>query len=147
MSIPPVMVAMLREHLRKFGAAKDGRLFRASRGGHVLSKEYGEIWQAARRAVLEEWEVATPLAEYPSLLRAADVSLWLASGVARAKVARRAGHSIAVLFRFYARVIHGSQSSTNAQIGRAPNAANDQVEGPKSGLSLEHKWTTSVGQR
>ncbi|MEV8287832.1 tyrosine-type recombinase/integrase [Streptomyces niveus] len=125
--IPPVLVAMLREHLKKFGAAKDGRLFRASRGGHVLSKEYGEIWQAARHAVLEEWEVPTPLAEYPYLLRAACVSLWLASGVGPAEVARRAGHSIAVLFRFYARVIHGSQSSTNAQIERALNAADDGV--------------------
>jgi hypothetical protein len=51
------------------------------------------------------------------------VSLWLESGVAQ-EVARRAGHSIAVLFRFYAKVIHDGQNTTNARIEQALNAAN-----------------------
>ncbi|MBO0654048.1 hypothetical protein J1792_15080 [Streptomyces triculaminicus] len=45
--------------------------------------------------------------------------LHTASGVAPAEVARRAGHSIAVLFRFYAKVIHGSQQHFNEKIDKA----------------------------
>ncbi|MFC8829359.1 hypothetical protein ACFT9I_28890 [Streptomyces sp. NPDC057137] len=50
--------------------------------------------------------------------------------MAPAEVARLAGHSIAVLFRFYVRVIHGSQSRTSAQIERARDATDDQAESP-----------------
>ncbi|WP_179081816.1 hypothetical protein [Streptomyces rectiverticillatus] len=50
--IPPALVRMLLDHIAEFGVAEDGRLFRAARGGHLLSKEYGEIWKAARLAVL-----------------------------------------------------------------------------------------------
>ncbi|MEU1624124.1 hypothetical protein ABZ746_01990 [Streptomyces sp. NPDC020096] len=116
---------MLREHIEEFGVAEDGRLFRAAQGGHLLSKEYGDVWKAARLAVLAEAETATPLAEKPYSLRHAGVSLWLMSGVAPAEVARRAGHSIAVLFRFYAKVVHGSQQRTNEQIEHALRAAED----------------------
>lgn len=84
-----------------------------------MSKEYGEIWKAARRAVLTQQEVKTPLAEVPYGLRAACVSLWLESGVSPAEVARRAGHSIAVLFRFYAKALHGGQDATNEKIESA----------------------------
>ncbi|MYT99867.1 hypothetical protein GTY74_22025 [Streptomyces sp. SID8350] len=121
--IPPVLVRLIREHIAEFGVADDGRLFRATEGGHLLSKEYGEIWKAARTSVLTEAEAASPLAEVPYSLRHAGVSLWLESGVAPAEVARRAGHSIAVLFRFYAKAIHRSQQRSNEQIERALEAA------------------------
>ncbi|MFF1927308.1 transposase [Streptomyces sp. NPDC058228] len=39
------------------------------------------------------------------------------------EVLRRAGHSIAVLFRFYAKAIHRSQERSNEQIQRALDAA------------------------
>ncbi len=117
--IPPVLVRLLRAHIKEYGTADDGRLFRAHRGGHGLSKEYGEIWQKARRAVLSQEEAASPLAEVPYSLRHAGVSLWLESGVAPAEVARRAGHSIAVLFRFYAKAIYRNQQHSNEQIERA----------------------------
>ncbi|MFC4517516.1 tyrosine-type recombinase/integrase [Streptomyces ehimensis] len=120
--IPPVLVRMLREHIATFGVAADGRLFRATQGGHLLSKEYGDLWKAARLAVLTEAEAVTPLAEKPYSLRHAGVSLWLMSGVAPAEVARRAGHSIAVLFRFYAKVIHGLQQEANEKIELALTA-------------------------
>ncbi|WP_281371853.1 hypothetical protein [Streptomyces abyssomicinicus] len=55
----------------------------------------------------------------PYSLRHAGVSLWLESGVSPAEVARRAGHSIAVLFRFYAKAIHRSQDQANWQIEQA----------------------------
>ncbi|MEU8757735.1 hypothetical protein [Streptomyces sp. NPDC048659] len=120
--IPPVLVRLIRDHIAEFGTAEDGRLFRAARGGGLLSKEYGTSWKAARRAVLTPREAKTPLAEVPYGLRAACVSLWLESGVSPAEVARRAGHSIAVLFRFYAKAIHRMQAHANQQIERALNA-------------------------
>lgn len=117
--IPPVLVRLVREHLEEFGTADDGQLFRAVRGGGLLSKEYGDIWKHARRGVLSKEDAASPLAEVPYSLRHAGVSLWLESGVSPAEVARRAGHSITVLFRFYAKAIHRSQHRANQQIERA----------------------------
>lgn len=55
----------------------------------------------------------------PYTLRHAGVSLWLSSGVEPTEVARRAGHSVAVLFRFYAKVIKGRQDQDNERIARA----------------------------
>ncbi|MCP9209930.1 tyrosine-type recombinase/integrase [Streptomyces sp. NEAU-Y11] len=123
--IPPVLVRMLRHHIDTYGTTKDGRLFRAHRGGHVLSKEYGELWRAARFAVLSPDEFETPMAEKPYSARAAGVSLWIEAGVAPAEVARRAGHSVAVLFRFYAKVIQRNQQRSNEQIETALGAANE----------------------
>ncbi|MET9414962.1 hypothetical protein ABZY03_12450 [Streptomyces klenkii] len=116
--IPPVLVRMLREHTEEFGTAPDGRLRRAARGGLVLTKEYGEIWAAARRIALPESELHTPLAETAYSARKAGITLWLTSGVAPAEVARRAGHSIAVLHRFYHKVLE-RRHEDNARIERA----------------------------
>ncbi|MFC9910437.1 tyrosine-type recombinase/integrase [Streptomyces sp. NPDC127197] len=124
--IPPVLVRLVREHIKEFGTAEDGRLFRAAQGGGLLSKEYGEAWKAARLAVLTEAEAASPLADVPYSLRHAGVSLWLESGVSPAEVARRAGHSIAVLFRFYAKAIHRNQQRANQQIERALDSADSE---------------------
>jgi hypothetical protein len=76
--------------------------------------------------VLTESEAASPLADVPYSLRQAGVSLWLEAGVSPAEVARRAGHSIAVLFRFYAKAIHRNQQHSNEQIERALEAADEE---------------------
>ncbi|MFG2529401.1 hypothetical protein [Streptomyces sp. NPDC048516] len=55
----------------------------------------------------------------PYSLRHAGVSLWLASGVDPTEVARRAGHSVAVLSRFYAKVLDGKRDQANERIERA----------------------------
>ncbi len=110
---------MLRDHIETQGLALDGRLFRAVRGGRVRSNEYTEIWQKARRKVLSEEEVATPLADVPYSLRHACVSLWIKAGVDPVEVARRAGHSIAVLWRFYAKILRGQQHKANELIDEA----------------------------
>ncbi|SOD76263.1 hypothetical protein SAMN06272781_4089 [Streptomyces sp. 1222.2] len=124
--IPPVLMRLIREHINKFSTAENGRLFRAAQGGHLLSKEYGEAWKAARLAVLTPSEAASSLADVPYSMRHAGVSLWLESGVSPAEVARRAGHSIAVLFRFYAKAIHRNQQRSNDQIERALKAAEQE---------------------
>lgn len=122
------MVRLIRDHIAEFGTAEGGRLFRAARGGSLLSKEYGDIWKAARLTVLTPHEIKTPLADVPYGLRAAGVSLWLESGVSPAEVARRAGHSIAVLFRFYAKAIRRNQHHANRQIEQALEAGHDSDE-------------------
>ncbi|MEU9973729.1 site-specific integrase [Streptomyces sp. NPDC051014] len=114
--IPPVLVRMLRDHLSAYGTAPDGRLFRAARGGRVRSTEYCDLWDAARATVLSKEDAASPLAEVPYSLRHAGVSLWIKSGVDPVEVARRAGHSIAVLFRFYAKILQGGQARSNQLI-------------------------------
>ncbi|MFF7703554.1 tyrosine-type recombinase/integrase [Streptomyces lydicus] len=114
--IPPELVRALRQHLKQFGTAEDGRLFRASQGGRVRSTEYTAVWQRAREKALTPAELASPLAAVPYSLRHAIVSLWIKAGVDPVEVARRAGHSVAVLYRFYAKVLHGTQTRANALI-------------------------------
>ncbi|WP_421109945.1 hypothetical protein [Streptomyces sp. NEAU-S77] len=112
--IPPVLVQLLRWHRDTYGAAPDGRPFRAVRV--VRSTEYTEVWQEARRAALPAAEVHTPLAEVPYAARHAGISLWIKAGVDPVDVARRAGHSIAVLWKFYARLLRGQQNRANQLI-------------------------------
>lgn len=117
--IPPVLVRMVRVHIATYGTAPDGRIFQGVRGGRVSSTEYCAVWADARAEVLTEEEAETPLAEVPRLLRSAGVSLWIKSGVDPVEVARRAGHSVAVLFRFYARILRGQQAVANRKIDAA----------------------------
>nr|WP_063892357.1 MULTISPECIES: hypothetical protein [unclassified Streptomyces] len=113
-----MLVGMLREHLKTYGTAEDGRLFRAARGGRVRSTEYCEVWDRARVKALSKAEAATPLADVPYSLRHAGVSLWINSGVDPVEVARRAGHSLTVLFRFYAKILRGQQALANDLIDK-----------------------------
>jgi integrase len=105
--IPPFLVGMLREHLDRFGAGPDGRLFRAPGGGVVSSSTYSRVWDEARRYALTPSQVASPLAGRPYDLRHAAVSLWLNRGVPAPEVAQRAGHSVDVLLKVYAKCIEG----------------------------------------
>ncbi|MGW5332389.1 site-specific integrase [Streptomyces bauhiniae] len=124
--IPPVLVRMVRAHITAYGTAPDGRIFRGARGGRVASTEYCAVWADARAEVLSEKELETPLAEVPRLLRSAGVSLWIKAGVDPVEVARRAGHSVAVLFRFYARILRGQQAVANQRIDTALSEGSDQ---------------------
>ncbi|MFI8101618.1 hypothetical protein [Streptomyces sp. NPDC086023] len=115
--LPPVYVRMVRSHITRFGVADDGRLFfRAARGGRLASTEYSEAWETARRAVLTAHEVETALAEVPYCLRHAGISLWITVGVDPVEVAYRAGHSLAVLYRFYAKLLKGGSAHANRLI-------------------------------
>ncbi|MBB0245280.1 tyrosine-type recombinase/integrase [Streptomyces alkaliphilus] len=117
--IPPHFVTLLRRHLTTYGTAPDGRLFRTNRNGLLQETGYGEVWAAARAAVLSETEAASMLARRPYDLRHAGVSFWLSSGVDPAECARRAGHSIAVLLRVYAKVVSHTRERANTQIENA----------------------------
>ncbi|MGI5349473.1 tyrosine-type recombinase/integrase [Streptomyces sp. CA-250714] len=117
--IPPTFVRLLRAHLDEHGTAPDGRLFRTNRNGLLQDTGYGEVWARARGAALSEEEAASPLARRPYDLRHAGVSLWLSSGVDPAECARRAGHSLNVLFRVYAKVLAQAQDQANSRIEAA----------------------------
>jgi integrase len=114
--IPPELVAILRDHLSEFDTAADGRLFRTRRNGIISIGTYCETWRAARMLALPPEQVASPLAARPYDLRHAAVSLWLNAGAAAPEVAERAGHSVEVLLRVYAKCIDGGDEIVNRRI-------------------------------
>ncbi|TKK84342.1 site-specific integrase [Herbidospora galbida] len=117
--IPPQLVTILRDHIEEFGVHEDGRLFRTSRGGIISIGTYCETWRAARALALTPEQVASPMAARPYDLRHAAVSLWLNAGVAPPDVADRAGHSVDVLLKVYAKCIDGGAEVANRRIGTA----------------------------
>ena len=123
--IPPALVALLRAHLKSYGTTPDGRLFRTARGGALQDSAYSAVWQAARTAVFTPAQHASPLARRPYDLRHAAVSLWLNAGVPATEVARRAGHSVAVLLKVYAHCIDGQADTVNKRIADALGSNED----------------------
>jgi integrase len=47
--IPPVLVRLLRAHIKRYGTTLDGRVFQIARGGILQDSGYNELWDAARR--------------------------------------------------------------------------------------------------
>ncbi|MFJ8938837.1 hypothetical protein ACIRL0_24470 [Streptomyces sp. NPDC102365] len=94
----------------------DGRLFRNAAGNYVDPSAYGITWGRAREAALTLDEHALELAKRPYDLRHAGISFWLASGVDPAECARRAGQSIQVLFRYYAKFLAEARNHANSLI-------------------------------
>jgi integrase len=114
--IPAALVAILRLHIKRFGVGPDGRLFRSERGNPVAASTYSRVWQEARRLALTPNQVDSPLAGRPYDLRHAGVSLWLNAGVHAPEVADRAGHSVEVLLKVYAKCIDGDKAIMNQRI-------------------------------
>ena len=119
MPAPPELVVLLREHLDRFGTDVHGRLFRSPYGNVVASSTYWRVWEAARALALTPERVASPLAGRPYDLWHAAVSLWLNAGVPATEVAERAGHSVDVLLRVYAKCLDGDRERMNARIEAA----------------------------
>ncbi|MGV9770826.1 hypothetical protein [Streptosporangium sp. NPDC003464] len=63
------------------------------------------------------------MAARPYDLRHAAVSLWLNVGVPATEAAKRAGHSVDVLLRAYAKCMDGQQDLIN---GKIDNALDDE---------------------
>jgi integrase len=117
---PPPLVAYLRDHIRQFGYAPDGRIFRSRyNNGPVSDSTYGNIWREARKTALTPGQAASPMARRPYDLRHAAVSLWLNSGVAPQQVAEWAGHSVNVLLRVYAKCLDGEQDAARRRVETA----------------------------
>ena len=114
--IPPELVAILRAHVDTFGVAPDGWIFSSERGHPVASTAISDVWAEARTLALTPVQVASPLAGRPYDLRHAAVSLWLAAGVPPPRVAERAGHSVEVLLRVYAKCLDDGEDTANTRI-------------------------------
>lgn len=117
--IPPVLVQRLHDHLARFATTEDGRLFQGVRGADLSESVWDRTWKRARKAALDPVQVASPLARRPYDLRHAAVSLWLNAGVPPAEVARRVGHSVAVLLKVYANCVDGDEVMINERITKA----------------------------
>jgi hypothetical protein len=115
---------MLRHHVRYYGTAPDGRLFRGTRGGLLSESSYGRTWHTARTPALGPAAAATALARRPYDMRHAAPSLWLSAGAAPAQIAQRAGHSVTSLLAVYTHCIDGQDDITNRQIERALDTQN-----------------------
>src|SRR5690606_17318373 len=111
---PPELTALLHEHIRLFGTAADGRLFRGERNDEELPKgTIISVWRRARAEVFTPEVLASPLARTPYDLRHAAVSTWLNAGVPPADVAQWAGHSVEVLLKIYAKCLDGSSGAAS----------------------------------
>ncbi|HKA95337.1 MAG TPA: tyrosine-type recombinase/integrase [Streptosporangiaceae bacterium] len=117
--IHPELVALLSEHLKKFPAGPDGRIFTGPRGGIFNDRAYLLIFHKARAAAFTPRESASLLARRPYDLRHAAVSTWLNAGVPAPQVAEWAGHSVDVLLRVYAKCISGQQHEAKRRIEEA----------------------------
>ncbi|WP_117209452.1 tyrosine-type recombinase/integrase [Allorhizocola rhizosphaerae] len=120
--IPPELVGILREHIRTYGVGEDGRIFSSRKGNVIGSAAYSKVWREARAVGLSPAQAASPLAGRPYDLRHAGVSLWLNAGVPAPEVAERAGHSVDVLLKVYAKCIDGQADVVNQRIEAALSA-------------------------
>ncbi|MBO4256821.1 tyrosine-type recombinase/integrase [Streptomyces griseorubiginosus] len=126
--IPPPLVRLLREHLKEFGTAKDGRLFSSERGNVIAASSYSRAWKQARELALVPDQVSSVLAFRPYDLRHAGVSEWLNSGVPAPEVAARAGHSVDVLLKIYAKCIDGQEQEMNDRIMQGLGEGDDLTD-------------------
>ncbi|UQT60754.1 hypothetical protein M4V62_39980 [Streptomyces durmitorensis] len=85
-------------------------------GNYVDTSACNITWGRAREATLTLDELALELAKRPYDLRHAGISFRLASGVDPAECARRAGQSIQVLFRYYAKFLAEARNHANSLI-------------------------------
>ena len=98
---------MLREHVARFGAGPDGRIFRSERGNPIQASTWWQVWQKVRAASLSPGQLDGPLMNQPYCLRHAGVTRRLNEGVDEATVAAWAGHSVEVLRRIYHHSVGG----------------------------------------
>ncbi|MEU4932746.1 tyrosine-type recombinase/integrase [Streptomyces yokosukanensis] len=114
--IPQPLVRLLQDHVKEFGTAEDGRLFASERGNVVAASSYSRAWKQARALALLPHQVDSVMAARPYDLRHAGVSQWLNSGVPAPEVAARAGHSVDVLLKIYAKCIDGQEQEMNDRV-------------------------------
>ena len=123
--VHPELVALLREHVRRYPPGPGGLVFTGPRGGHA-DRAYLKVFHQARDAAFSKNEIASLLARRPYDLRHAAVSTWLNAGVPAPQVAEWAGHGVEVLMRVYAKCIFGQQDEAKRRIEEATRPPEDQ---------------------
>lgn len=112
----PELIAIIRRHLDRFGAAPDGRIVATAQGAIASDSWYGRVWTMARTMALSGAQAASPLAQRPYDLRHAAVSTWLNAGVPVTQVAEWAGHTVEVLLKVYAKCLDGQETRSKRLI-------------------------------
>jgi len=125
--IPPELVTLLREHIKRFGIGPAGRLFRSENGNPLQPSTWWRVWQKTRELSLTPTQTASPLLQRPYDLRHSGVTWRLNSGVPPPEVAAWAGHSVEVLMRTYAKCMTGMEEVWI-------NRMNDTLHPPKDDL-------------
>ncbi|WP_142704587.1 tyrosine-type recombinase/integrase [Cryptosporangium phraense] len=100
--IPPILVTMLRDHLKRYGAGLDGRVFTNMRGNPLQDSGYGRALHLARAIAFTPDEAASPVARRAYDFRHGGITVWITNGLPITEAARRAGQGIDVLMRVYA---------------------------------------------
>ena len=124
--VHPELVALLSQHVKKYPAGLDGRIFTGPRGGIFNDRAYLKIFHMARAAAFSPSESASLLARRPYDLRHAAVSTWLNAGVPAPQVADWAGHSVDVLLRADAKCISGQQHEAKRRTEEATRPSRDE---------------------
>lgn len=127
--IPPELVALLREHIERYGTGRDGRIFRSVNGTPIQPSTWWRVWQRARELALTPEQRMTPLLERPYDARHSGVSWRLNSGVPPTEVAAWAGHSVEVLMRTYAKCMPGLEGVWIARMDQALRLKNPEPTG------------------
>lgn len=96
--------------MNRLGPRDQGRV-RPSR-----TSSYLRVWKQARGFAFVPGKVSSVLAARPYDLRHAGVSQLLNSGVTAPEVAARAGHSVDVLLKIYAKCVDGQEQEINDRI-------------------------------
>ena len=114
--IPPVLVAIIREHIEEFGAAADGRIVTNERGGIPVASTYTRVWREARPFAFTPAQIAAGFAANPYASRHAGISVMLNAGVDDTDVAERAGNSTEVIHRVYGHRTDGRDQINNRKV-------------------------------
>lgn len=107
--IPPVLVEMLRNWVRKHDLKPDELLFRTRTGRLPQRSNWSRAWQRALRET-----GLSSLRVYDC--RHAAATTWLKAGAPLGEVARRMGHSVETLVSTYVGALSGDEAITNARI-------------------------------
>ena len=120
-----------------------GLAFHTERRQPVGKSMYAKVWREARQLALDPVQATGPLARVPYDLRHAALSLWLNSGVDPTDVAERAGDSVEVLFRWYAKCLDGRRERNNRLT--AEHSAPTRITQPAkfADLPLAFRWNGS----
>lgn len=121
-----------------------GRIFTNERGGVLGSTTYSRAWKEARRFAFTPRQVASPIAGTAYDLRHAVLSTWLNGGVDPTDVAERAGNSVDVLMKRYAKCLDGHHERNNMLIQKALGIGDGpDEEEPDWQHRLAHDCSTS----
>ncbi|MDB4873203.1 MAG: hypothetical protein JWL97_4207 [Gemmatimonadales bacterium] len=126
--IPPELVRLIREHLDRFGANPDGRIFRSVNGKPISPQTYSKVWARTREMGLPPDKYGSVLLKRPYDLRHSGITVRLYAGVPPKQVAQWAGHSVEVLHKTYSQILDGFDDTWFQRIDQVLNKGKEDPE-------------------